>query len=136
VVLSKEEVRSALYVVSNLKHDAILQTLYGAGLRIQEALNLSYKDIDSKRMIIRVRQGKGKKDRYVVLSTQLLQTLRNYCKASYPKPATYLFPGRDPARPLYPKTVQHIMKQAKQKAEISKTVTPHVLRQYVELHNV
>lgn len=133
-VLSKEEVRSILNVVSNLKHNAILQVLYGAGLRIKEALNLSYKDIDSKRMLIWVRQGKGKKDRCVMLSKQLLHTLRAYWKASQPKPVTYLFPGRDLARPLYDRTVQHILKQAKQKTGISKSVTPHVLRHSFATH--
>jgi len=134
VVLSKEEVRSILHVVSNLKHNAILQVLYGAGLRITEALNLSYKDIDSKRMLLWVRQGKGKKDRCVMLSKQLLHTLRAYWKASRPKPVTYLFPGRDLARPLYDRTVQHVLKQAKQKTGISKPVTPHVLRHSFATH--
>lgn len=124
VVLSKEEVQSILHAVSNLKHKAILQTLYGAGLRIQEALNLSYKDIDSSRMLIRVRQGKGKKDRYVMLSTQLLETLRTYWKASQPKPVLYLFPGRDPTKPLTSETVQRLMKRIIKKVGITKPATP------------
>ena len=134
VVLSKEEVQSILHAVSNLKHKAILQTLYGAGLRIQEALNLSYKDIDSSRMLIRVRQGKGKKDRYVMLSEKLLNTLRVYWKASQPKPVLYLFPGRDPTKPLTSETVQRVMKRIIKKAGITKTATPHVLRHSFATH--
>ncbi len=134
VVLSKEEVQSILHGVSNLKHKAILQTLYGAGLRIQEALNLSYKDIDSSRMLIRVRQGKGKKDRYVMLSEKLLNTLRVYWKASQPKPVLYLFPGRDPTKPLTSETVQRVMKRIIKKAGITKTATPHVLRHSFATH--
>jgi len=134
VVLSKEEVQSILNAVTYLKHKAILQTLYGAGLRIQEALNLSYKDIDSSRMLIRVRQGKGKKDRYVMLSTQLLETLRTYWKASQPKPVLYLFPGRDPTKPLTSETVQRLMKRIIKKVGITKPATPHVLRHSFATH--
>ena len=134
VVLSKEEVQSILHAVSNLKHKAILQTLYGAGLRIQEALNLSYKDIDSSRMLIRVRQGKGEKDRYVMLPEQLLNTLRVYWKASQPKPVLYLFPGRDPTKPLTSETVQRVMKRIIKKAGITKPATPHVLRHSFATH--
>jgi len=133
-VLSKEEVQSILRAISNLKHQALFQTIYGAGLRVQEALNLSYKDIDSPRMLIRVRQGKGKKDRYVMLSPTLLHTLRAYWKASSPKPAVYLFPGRDSTKPLTPETAQRVLKKAQQKARVRKTVTPHVLRHCFATH--
>ena len=134
LVLSKEEVRSILQAISNIKHLALFQTIYGAGLRVQEALHLSYKDIDSQRMLIRVRQGKGKKDRYVMLSPTLLHTLRAYWKASLPKPAVYLFPGRDSTKPLTPETAQRVLKKAQQKAKVRKTVTPHVLRHCFATH--
>lgn len=133
-VLSKEEVRSIFQAISNIKHLALFQTIYGAGLRVQEALNLSYKDIDSQRMLIRVRQGKGKKDRYVMLSPKLLHTLRAYRKASSPKPVVYLFPGRDSTKPLTPETAQRVLKKAQQKAKVRKTVTPHVLRHCFATH--
>ena len=133
-VLSKEEVQSILRAISNLKHQALFQTIYGAGLRVQEALNLSYKDINSQRKLIRVRQGKGKKDRYVMLSPTLLHTLRAYWKASSPKPEVYLFPGRDSTKPLTPETAQRVLKKAQQKARVRKTVTPHVLRHCFATH--
>ena len=133
-VLSKEEVRAVLRVTGNLKHRALIQTLYGAGLRLQEALHLSYTDVDSQRMLLRVRQGKGKKDRYVMLSPTLLGTLRAYWKACPVKPTTYLFPGRDPTRVLTARTAQRILQQAQKKARIRKRVTPHVLRHCFATH--
>lgn len=133
-VLSKEEVRAVLQVIGNLKHRALVQTLYGAGLRLQEALCLSYTDIDSQRMLLRVRQGKGKKDRYVMLSPTLLHTLRAYWKSCSVKPTTYLFPGRDPSQRLTPRTVQRVLQQTRKKAHIRKPVTPHVLRHSFATH--
>jgi integrase/recombinase XerD len=133
-VLSKEEVRAVLRVTGNLKHRALIQTLYGAGLRLQEALHLSYTDIDSQRMLLRVRQGKGKKDRYVMLSPTLLHTLRAYWRACSVKPTVYLFPGRDPTRLLTSRTAQRVLQQAQKKAKIQKRVTPHVLRHSFATH--
>lgn len=133
-VLSKEEVRAVLQVTANLKHRALIQTLYGAGLRLQEALHLSYTDIDSQRMLLRVRQGKGQKDRYVMLSPTLLHTLRAYWKACSVKPTVYLFPGRDPTQLLTARTAQRILRQAQKKANIRKRVTPHVLRHSFATH--
>src|ERR1700735_3741552 len=91
VVLSPEEVLHFLECIGSTKHRAILTTCYAAGLRISEAVRLQFTDIDSQRMVIRVDQGKGQKDRYVMLSPQLLETLRNYWRAVRPK--SWLFEG-------------------------------------------
>ena len=129
-VLSKEEVRAVIEVTGNLKHRALIQSLYGAGLRLQEAIRLTYQDIDSQRMLLHVRQGKGKKDRTVMLSPTLLHALRAYWRSCLVKPTTYLFPGRDRTRPITPRSVQRILREAQTKARIRKPVTPHVLRHY------
>ena len=94
IVLSPEEVLHFLDCVAGLKHRTILTTCYAAGLRISEAIRLKPADIDSQRMVIRVEQGKGQKDRYVMLSPKLLETLRNWWRAVKPKP--WLFPGDIP----------------------------------------
>jgi integrase/recombinase XerD len=84
--------------VAHVKHRTILTTCYAAGLRVSEAVHLQPTDIDSQRMVIRVKQGKGMKDRYVMLSPQLLETLRSYWRAVRPK--DWLFPGDIPGRPI------------------------------------
>src|ERR1700687_3164603 len=94
IVLSPEEVLQFLSCVQSVKHRTILTTCYAAGLRISEAIRLKSVDIDSQRMVIRVEQGKGQKDRYVMLSPKLLETLRNWWRAAKPKP--WLFPGDIP----------------------------------------
>src|SRR4029434_9195476 len=91
VVLSPGEVLQFLGCVSSPKHRAILTTCYAAGLRISEAVRLKPTDIDSQRMVVRVDQGKGQKDRYVMLSPRLLETLRNWWRVA--KPKSWLFPG-------------------------------------------
>jgi integrase/recombinase XerD len=98
VVLSREEVLQFLSCVADLKHRVILTVCYAAGLRISEAVCLKATAIDSRRMVIRVVQGKGQKDRYVMLSTRLLKILRSYWKARHPK--DWLFPGGYPGRPI------------------------------------
>jgi integrase len=95
VVLSVEEVARLLDAAPGLKYKAALSVAYGAGLRAAEVVSLKVSDIDSKRMIIRVEQGKGGKDRYVMLSPSLLELLRTWWKAT--RPQGWLFPGRDPA---------------------------------------
>lgn len=131
VVLSREEVKKLVTVTSNLKHKVILLLIYSAGLRLGELLNLRIGDIDSGRMKIHVRQAKGKKDRYVVLSEKLLPLLREYY-GKY-RPRDYLIEGVKGGR-YSEKSVQSIMKQALKKAGIRKKATVHTLRHSFATH--
>ncbi len=126
-VLSVEEVSKLFECVRTVKSRTILKTMYGAGLRLMEALSLKPSDIDSKRMVIRVRQGKGRKDRYVTLSPTLLETLREYYRAYRPE-GEWLFPSRDCRYPTHPTGVQRTCRNAARKAGLGKRVTTHTLR--------
>ncbi|TAE35219.1 MAG: recombinase XerD [Runella slithyformis] len=132
VVLSTEEVTLILKTIKNLKHKAILMTIYSAGLRISEAINLKIKDIDSNRMQIRVQQSKGKKDRYTLLSQKTLDILRLYFKAY--KPQEWLFEGQTPGEPYAVRSIQHIFEAAVTKAGIKKNVSVHTLRHSFATH--
>ena len=132
VVLSREEVAQFLAAIRRLKYRTILSLCYGAGLRISEALHLQVSDIDSKRMVIRVRQAKGHKVRYVMLSPMLLELLREYWKAD--RPTSWLFPGRPKDRPLDATSLQHACQRARSDSGITKPVTPHTLRHSFASH--
>ena len=132
VVLSQDEVGRLLKALENLKHRALAMTLYGGGLRISEVLGLEVRDIDSDRMVITVRHGKGDRDRQVVLSTVLLKTLRAYCRLYGPR--TWLFEGQMPGQPLTSRAVQRVIKAGGERAGIMKRVTPHVLRHSYATH--
>jgi site-specific recombinase XerD len=132
VVLSGQEVIALLEAATNLKHRAILMTLYAAGLRASESVHLRPADIDSQRMMIRVAQGKARKDRYVMLSVKLLETLRRYWRQQ--RPRTWLFPGQDPGAPLTRGSVDHFFAAVKQRAGIRKPVSPHSLRHSFATH--
>jgi integrase/recombinase XerD len=131
-VLSRQEVQALLAVVTNTKYLAILMTLYSGGLRVSEALALHVSDIDSDRMVLRIEQGKGGKDRYVMLSQTLLQVLRQYWRTRRPGPL--LFPGRDPNGSLSREAVRKVLAKACKKAGISKPVSPHTLRHSFATH--
>jgi integrase/recombinase XerD len=131
-VLSQDEVVRLLKAESNLKMRTIFITIYSAGLRVSEAVALTAKDIDSERMVIHVRQGKGRKDRYVMLSEQLLSILRDYWRRSHPK--SFLFPGPDPERPVTARSVQRACRQAAEAAGLDKNVTVHTLRHSFATH--
>lgn len=137
-VLSIEEIDRLFSVTTNLKHRAILMVIYSSGLRVSEGCNLRVGDIDSKRMALRVRNGKGDYDRYTVLSELTLKSLRAYWKEQGPRSNydsdTYLFPGGVKGKPLTTRTVQRVFKESKYKAGIIKDVTVHSLRHYVELN--
>ena len=111
VVLSQEEVARFLGAVDNLKHRVILTVCYATGLRISEAVRLRPGAIDSKRMVIRVEQGKGRKDRYVMLPPKLLDMLRDYWKRAHPR--EWLFPGRLPGQPVSPLTIDLTCRQVR-----------------------
>lgn len=130
-VLSQEEVISILKSIENIKHKAIIMTIYSSGLRISEAINLKIKDIDSKRMQIRVEQGKGKKDRYTLLSSKTLELLREYFKAYNPK--LWLFEGQT-GEQYASRSIQNILKRAVSKTSIKKHVTVHTLRHSFATH--
>jgi integrase/recombinase XerD len=132
VVLSRHEVARLLGVVRDLKHRTVLMTAYAAGLRVSEVTRLRIGDIDSRRMCIRVVQGKGRKDRYVMLSRRLLVHLRRYWRAYRPQP--WLFPDRRQRNPLPTSTVQAVCKRARIDAGIEKPVTPHTLRHCFATH--
>src|SRR6516165_940891 len=132
VVLSGDEVARLFAAIGNLKHRAILITAYAAGLRVSEVARLRVEDIDSRRMVIRVRQGKGRKDRYVMLSPRLLDLLRRYWKAA--RPRTWLFPGQAPDRPIGIRTVTRTCRRALQAAGLEKRVTVHTLRHSFATH--
>jgi integrase/recombinase XerD len=129
VVLSPEEVLHFLNCVDCRKHRVILTTCYAAGLRISEAVRLKVTAIDSARMVVRVEQGKGRKDRYVMLSPVLLEILRSYWRAA--RPNEWLFPGIRDDRPITKDAVQAACHKAHRLAGLSKPVTPHSLRHYV-----
>ena len=132
IVLSLDELVQFFKAVTNLKHRAILMTTYAAGLRLSEVCHLRVDDIDSQRMVIRIRQAKGHKDRYVMLSPRLLAILRQYWKAV--RPRHYLFPGADPDRPINPRTVQEACKAALLASGLKKKVTVHTLRHSFATH--
>jgi len=131
-ILAREEVAALLEKTVNLKHRAILMTAYGAGLRLNEICHLKLADIDSKRMTIRVEQGKGAKDRYTLLSPRLLAELRRYWAAHRPK--AWLFTARDPERPIYDHTVHRLYHAAKLRAGITKEGGIHSLRHAFATH--
>ncbi len=132
VLLSPEEVLRFLGCVQNIKHRAILTSCYAAGLRISEATHLKVTDIDSQRMVIRVEQGKGMKDRYVMLSPKLLDTLRCYWRAARPRP--WLFPGNLPGQPITKDIVERACQQARYRSGIPKPIAPHSLRHAFAVH--
>jgi site-specific recombinase XerD len=130
-VLSEEEVLSILKSTDNLKHRAMLSLIYSSGLRLGELINLKLPDIDSKRMLVIVKQGKGKKDRVTLLSVKILQLLREYFKKY--KPREYLFEGQF-GEQYSPTSVQKVFRMAKQKAGIKKKATVHTLRHSFATH--
>jgi integrase/recombinase XerD len=132
VVLSPEEVLHFLSCVGSTKHRAILTTCYAAGLRISEAVHLKPTDIDSQRMVVRIEQGKGQKDRYVMLSPKLLETLRSYWRAVHPR--KWLFEGRAAGQPLNRSAVELACKKARRLSGIRKPITPHSMRHAFAVH--
>jgi site-specific recombinase XerD len=132
VVLSPEEVVRLLDAAPGLKHKAALSVAYGAGLRAAEVVSLKVSDIDSKRMLIRVEQGKGRKDRNVMLSPHLLDLLRAWWKAA--RPQGWLFPGRDPVQPMTTRQLNRACHAAAHLAEINKRVSLHTLRHSFATH--
>jgi integrase/recombinase XerD len=132
LVLSMQEVHSLLASVGNLKHRAILTTIYSGGLRLGEATRLRVSDIDGERMTILVQQGKGNKDRYTLLGQRALEILRLYYKAY--RPTEWLFPSKDPAQPLSGSSVQRVFKKALHRAGIKKKASVHTLRHCFATH--
>jgi len=132
VVLSPEEVLHFLSCVGSTKHRAILTTCYAAGLRISEAIHLKPANIDSQRTVIQVEQGKGQKDRYVMLSPKLLETLRSYFRALRPK--GWLFEGDIAGQPINRSSVELACQKARRLSAIRKPITPHSLRHGFAVH--
>lgn len=130
-MLSEEEVKRVIESIKNLKHKCLIMTCYSGGLRINEALNLKPVDIDSKRMLIRINGGKGKKDRITLLSTRLLEMLREYYKAY--KPSKYLFEGQMGGR-YSERSAQEVQQAAARRAHITKKVILHTLRHSFATH--
>jgi integrase/recombinase XerD len=132
VILNPEEVVRLLDAAPGLRYKAALSVAYGAGLRAAEVVALKVSDIDSKRMLIRVEQGKGRKDRNVMLSPHLLEVLRAWWKAA--RPQGWLFPGRDPVKPMTTRQLNRACHAAAQLAEINKRVSLHTLRHSFATH--
>jgi site-specific recombinase XerD len=132
VVLSVHEVARFFKAIPSLKHRTILMLAYGAGLRIGEAVRVRVSDIDRERKVLRVQQGKGKKDRYTVLSPGLLEILDRYCWAA--RPEDLLFTTRFKDRPITDSTVQRVCIQGQKDAGIDKRISPHTLRHSFATH--
>jgi integrase/recombinase XerD len=138
VVLSTEEVIKIYQSISNIKHKTIFITIYACGLRVSEASQLKITDIDSKRMMIKIRSAKGSKDRHVPLPEKLLHILRVYWKTMKFKPKTWLFLGgfykNDEQRAITVRTIQYIIQKAVKKTGINKSVCVHSLRHSFATH--
>jgi integrase/recombinase XerD len=142
VVLSQTEVREFFQHVCTIRYRAALMTAYGAGLRVSEVVSLQVGDIDSQRKLIRVRQGKGKKDRYAILSDRLLEVLRCWWRSRRPaagqqrktSPEDWLFPGWRKDRHMNTASLQTVCREAARAAGLSKRVTVHTLRHSFSTH--
>lgn len=132
VILGKDEIRRLFAAAENIKTKAMLMTLYGAGLRVSEVVTLEIGDIDSRKMVIRVRQGKGRKDRYVMLSAKLLEVLRSYWQAH--RPSRLLFPGEDANKALTCGALYGACCGAAHRAGLEKHISPHTLRHTFATH--
>ena len=132
VVLSTEEVALLLAHAPSLKYRAALSVAYGCGLRISEIANLKVSDIDSARMLIRVEQGKGRKDRYVMLAPDLLDLLRQWWKVK--RPMGWLFPGQQPGQPITTRQLNRACHAAASAAKLDKRVSMHTLRHSFATH--
>ncbi|HEX3524667.1 MAG TPA: tyrosine-type recombinase/integrase [Stellaceae bacterium] len=132
MVLSQEEVARLLEAAPGLEYKAALSVAYGAGLRVSEVANLKVSDIDRERMTLRVEQGKGQRDRYVMLSPQLLELLRDWWRTA--RPQVWLFPGQNPINPMTPRQLNRAVTAAKDLAGIAKRVSPHTLRHSFATH--
>ncbi len=133
VVLSVEELLAFLAAIDNLRDRVLMTLLYSAGLRLGEVCRLRIRDIDSHRMLIHIRQGKGNKDRYVPLSVLALELLREWWQATHP--TDLFFPNqKDPSRHLSRTTVQRALKVAARRAGITKTISPRTLRHSFATH--
>ena len=132
-ILSVQEVERLLAELGSLKLKAIVMAAYGAGLRVSEVCKLRVEDIDSQRMVIHVRNGKGDRDRHTMLPKRLLEVLRSYWKQTRPA-GPELFPGRNPGTVLSREAVNKAIKLATERAKIKKRVTPHSLRHAFATH--
>lgn len=132
VVLSLQEIQAIFSATRNLKHRAILMTTYSAGLRVSEVVHLKVSDIDSQRMVIRVQQGKGEKDRYTLLARRTLEVLRDYWREYRPK--DWLFPGQPAKGSLSVSAVQRVFWKVLDQAGIKKPATVHTLRHSFATH--
>ena len=132
VVLSPEEVARFLEAAPGVKYKAAFSAAYGAGLRVSEVAALKVSDIDSERMLLRIEQGKGRKDRHAMLSPVLLELLRDWWRIARPK--AWLFPGRDPLQPMSTRQLNRACHAAANMAEITKRVSPHTLRHSFATH--
>jgi integrase/recombinase XerD len=131
-VLSQEEVARLIEAAPGVKYKAAFAVAYGAGLRVSEVVYLKVSDIDSNRMLLRVEQGKGKKDRHAMLSPQLLLLLRDYWWVA--KPRTWLFPGPDPLLSMTTRQLYRVVRETAEALEINKRVSPNVLRHSFATH--
>lgn len=131
-VLSREEVQALIDATVNLKYRALLATLYGTGLRVAEVQHLRVTDIDSQRMIVHVREGKGQFPRQVMLSPKLLELLRIYWQ--WRKPKDWLFPGQKKGCPIHQSAIRQFCQKLGEKVGIQKTLNPHVLRHSFATH--
>jgi integrase/recombinase XerD len=131
-VLSPEEVARLLEAAPGPKYKAALSAAYAAGLRVSEVVALKVSDIDSERLLLRIEQGKGRKDRFAMLSPQLLELLRDWYRIA--RPTVWLFPGRDPILPLTTRQLARTVHAAANMAGIKKRVTPHTLRHSFATH--
>ena len=132
IVLSQEEVARLLEAAPGVKYKAALGVAYGAGLRASEVVALKVSDIDSQRMTLRVEQGKGHKDRYVMLSPRLLELLRDWWRAA--RPRAWLFPGQNPVNPMTARQLNRACHAAARMAGIAKRVSMHTLRHSFATH--
>ncbi len=132
VVLSPEEVTRFLDAAPGPKYKAAFSAAYGAGLRVSEVVALKVSDVDSERMLLRIEQGKGRKDRFAMLSPQLLELLRDWWRIA--RPQVWLFPGRDRINPLTTRQFNRAVHATTHMAEIAKRVTPHTLRHSFATH--
>lgn len=130
-ILSVEEIKKIINSIANIKHRAIISTIYSCGLRISEAINLRVQEVDSSSMTIKIVNAKGKSDRIVMLSEKLLVSLREYFKEY--KPKVYLFEGQDGGK-YSARSIQQIFKNACRKARIKKKVSVHTLRHSFASH--